>query len=74
MSILQVTLRRFLNDARLQRTAATRQKTLVTFRGKPYFLVLPADQPPGFVGRGRHLSTGKPTDGLVPKSEWKGLA
>jgi hypothetical protein len=73
MNVVTVPLRRFLNEALLQRAAARGQRTLVTYRGRPYFEVRAPDQPATFVGRGRHLAAGPPTDGLVPVEEWQGL-
>lgn len=73
MNAITVPLRRFLNEARLQRAAAQGQRTLVTYRGRPYFEAGPPEPPPTFMGRGRHLSTGHPTDGIIPAAEWQGL-
>jgi hypothetical protein len=70
MNAITVPLRRFLNESRLQRAAALGQKTLVTYRGRLYFEVHPPEQPQTFVGRGKHLSTGQPTDGVLPADEW----
>jgi len=73
MRAITVPLRRFLNEARLQRAAAQGQRTPVTYRGRPYFEVSPPQPPQTFMGRGRHLSTGLPTAGIIPAAEWQGL-
>ena len=49
----KVTLREFKHESRYQRMAHDGQPVLVTYRGKPYFVALPPEKAPGFVGAAR---------------------
>jgi antitoxin (DNA-binding transcriptional repressor) of toxin-antitoxin stability system len=49
----KVTLREFRHNSRYQRMAHDGHPVLVTNRGKPYFVALPPDKVPTFLGAAR---------------------
>jgi antitoxin (DNA-binding transcriptional repressor) of toxin-antitoxin stability system len=70
----KVTLRALRRDAALLDAAASGEEILVTRFGKPYVRIVRAEQPPSFLGAGRHLGLKEPVSPeSVPRSEWKGL-
>jgi prevent-host-death family protein len=70
----KVTLRAVRRDARLLDAAASGEEILVTRFGRPYVRIIPAKQPPSFLGAGKHLGLKKPVSPeAIPSSEWKGL-
>jgi len=73
MQTQTVSLRRFLTDSRVRKSAAAGVLTRVTYRGRLYFEVHSPARPRSCIGAGRDLAGEEPTDGRVPESEWKGL-
>jgi hypothetical protein len=67
-----VTLREFKHHSRYQRMAHDGHPVLVTYRGKPYFLALPPEKAPTFLGaeRAGKPLTGKLLDSVLAEEEW----
>ena len=66
-----VTFSKFVNSPRLRQAAKAGKSFLVTEHGKPYFRVLPPENPLTHEGAGRHLFKGRAVSpDRIPEEEW----